>query len=55
MGPLAGFRYKEVIRKLRNTGFVFDRNSKGSHEVLEPKHPKKLPTPTIPAISPKTP
>jgi len=33
MGPLAGFKYKEVIRKLKRAGFEFDRNAKGSHEI----------------------
>ena len=33
MGPVAGFKYNEVVRKLRNAGFVFDRNAKGSHEI----------------------
>jgi len=27
MGPLAGFKYKEVVRKLRNAGFAFDRSA----------------------------
>ena len=33
MGRLAGFKYREVARKLRNLGFVFDRPGPGSHEV----------------------
>ena len=33
MGPLAGFKYKEIVRKLRNAGFQFDRHAKGSHEI----------------------
>jgi hypothetical protein len=33
MGRLAGFSADEVIRKLRQAGFVFDRQSKGSHEI----------------------
>jgi len=32
MGRLAGFSYAEVIRKLKNLGFEFDRQAKGSHE-----------------------
>jgi predicted RNA binding protein YcfA (HicA-like mRNA interferase family) len=56
MGPLAGFKYKEVVRKLRNAGFVFDRNAKGSHEIWwNPDTPKELPSPTIPVISQKVP
>ncbi len=33
MGRLAGFSYREVVRKLRTFGFVFDRPGPGSHEV----------------------
>jgi predicted RNA binding protein YcfA (HicA-like mRNA interferase family) len=33
MGRLAGFRYREVARRLRRFGFVFDRPGPGSHEV----------------------
>ena len=33
MGRLAGFRYREVARRLRIFGFAFDRPGAGSHEV----------------------
>jgi predicted RNA binding protein YcfA (HicA-like mRNA interferase family) len=33
MGRLAGFRYREVARKLRAFGYLFDRQGPGSHEV----------------------
>jgi len=33
MGRLAGFKYREVARKLHAFGFVFDRPGPGSHEV----------------------
>lgn len=33
MGRLAGFKYREVARKLRTFGFTFDRPGPGSHEV----------------------
>ena len=33
MGRLAGFKYREVARKLRSFGFAFDRPGPGSHEV----------------------
>ena len=33
MGRLSGFRYREVARRLRALGFVFDRQGSGSHEV----------------------
>ncbi len=33
MGRLAGFKYREVARRLRTFGFVFDRPGPGSHEI----------------------
>jgi len=33
MGRLAGFKYREVARKLRTFRFLFDRPGPGSHEV----------------------
>jgi predicted RNA binding protein YcfA (HicA-like mRNA interferase family) len=33
MGRLAGFKYREVARKLRVLGFNFDRQARGSHEI----------------------
>jgi predicted RNA binding protein YcfA (HicA-like mRNA interferase family) len=33
MGRLAGFKYRDVARKLRALGFTFDRQGAGSHEV----------------------
>ena len=35
MGRLAGFRYREVARKLRTFGFAFDRPGPGSHEIWQ--------------------
>lgn len=33
MGQLAGFRYRDVIRRLKQLGFEFDRQAAGSHEI----------------------
>ncbi len=33
MGRLAGFKYREVIRRMRARGFVMLRHGHGSHEV----------------------
>ena len=33
MGRLSGFKYREVARRLRVFGYVFDRHGPGSHEV----------------------
>ncbi len=60
MGRLAGFSADEVIRRLRQAGFVFDRQAKGSHEIwwhpethartTVPHHPGNLPEGTLRAI-----
>ena len=60
MTRLAGFSADEVIRKLRRAGFVFDRRTKGSHEIWRnpqtqtrttiPRHPGDLPEGTVRAI-----
>jgi predicted RNA binding protein YcfA (HicA-like mRNA interferase family) len=33
MGRLSGFKYREIVRRLRALGFVFDRQAAGSHEI----------------------
>ena len=33
MGRLAGFRYREIARRLRRLGYRFDRMGPGSHEL----------------------
>ncbi len=33
MGRLSGFRYREIVKRLRKLGFVFDRHAAGSHEI----------------------
>ena len=33
MGRLAGFKYRQIIKKLKKLGFVFDRQAAGSHEI----------------------
>ena len=38
MGRLAGFRYREVARRLRRAGYRFDRPGPGSHEVWRQEH-----------------
>ncbi|MCP4217541.1 MAG: type II toxin-antitoxin system HicA family toxin [bacterium] len=60
MGRLAGFSYRETIKKLRKAGFVFDRYAKGSHEIWKnvesgnrttiPNHPGSVPEGTLRAI-----
>lgn len=60
MGRLAGFKYKDVARKLRNLGFAFDRQARGSHEIWRHaasgrkatlvRHPRPIPEGTLRAI-----
>ena len=60
MGRLAGFRYREIVRKLKVCGFEFDRQAAGSHEIwfspsenrytTIPNHPGDLPEGTLRAI-----
>lgn len=60
MGRLAGFRYRDVVRRLRKHGLQFDRQAAGSHEIwfkeatgrytTIPNHPGDLPEGTLRAI-----
>jgi predicted RNA binding protein YcfA (HicA-like mRNA interferase family) len=60
LGRLAGFSYRQTIKKLRKAGFEFDRYAKGSHEIWKnketkkrttvPNHPGSLPEGTVRAI-----
>jgi len=60
MGRLAGFRYREIARKLKACGFEFDRQAAGSHEIwfspdanrytTVPNHPGDTPEGTLRAI-----
>jgi predicted RNA binding protein YcfA (HicA-like mRNA interferase family) len=60
MGRLAGFRYREIVRRLKALGFAFDRQAAGSHEIwfhpstnrytTIPNHPGDMPEGTLRAI-----
>ncbi|MDP4198275.1 MAG: type II toxin-antitoxin system HicA family toxin [Bacteroidota bacterium] len=60
MGRLAGFSYREVVRRLRLLGFTFDRHGAGSHEVWRhsisgrkvtvPRHARDMAEGTLRAI-----
>ena len=60
MGRLAGFRYREIVRRLKLAGFQFSRQAAGSHEiwldptrrryVTIPNHPGDMPEGTLRAI-----
>jgi predicted RNA binding protein YcfA (HicA-like mRNA interferase family) len=60
MGRLAGFKYREVTRRLRTFGFAYDRPGPGSHEVWRhrdtgrkvtlPRHARDMAEGTLRAI-----
>lgn len=60
MGRLSGFKYKFIVKKLSQFGFVFYREDKGSHEIwyssvtdkytTVPKHRGDMPEGTLRAI-----
>jgi len=60
MGRLSGFKYKEIIKKLKQFGFIFLRMAKGSHEIwynreknlftTVPRHRGDMPEGTLKAI-----
>lgn len=60
MGRLSGFKYRQVVERLRRLGFAFDRPGPGSHEVWRngatgrkvtlPHHSRDMPEGTLRAI-----
>lgn len=60
MGRLAGFKYREIVRRLKQLGFQFDRQAAGSHEIWYnptnnryttiPNHPGDMPEGTLRAF-----
>ena len=60
MGKLAGFRYREIVKRLKELGLQFDRQARGSHEIwfnpathrytTIPNHPGDMPEGTLRAI-----
>jgi predicted RNA binding protein YcfA (HicA-like mRNA interferase family) len=60
MGRLAGFRYRDIVKRLKELGMQFDRQARGSHEIwfnpathrytTIPNHPGDLPEGTLRAI-----
>ncbi len=60
MGRLSGFKYRQIVKRLKALGFVFDRQAAGSHEIWHneltglyttvPNHPGDMPEGTLRAI-----
>lgn len=44
MGKLAGFKYREVVKRLKLLGFQFDRQAAGSHEIWYNKNTNRYTT-----------
>lgn len=44
MGRLAGFRYREIVKKLKKLGFSFYRQAAGSHEIWHNEQSEKFTT-----------
>ena len=60
MGRLAGYKYREIVQKLKQIGFEFHRQAAGSHEIWHnlkskryitiPNHSGDMPEGTLRAI-----
>jgi predicted RNA binding protein YcfA (HicA-like mRNA interferase family) len=60
VGRLAGFRYRDIVKRLKELGLQFDRQARGSHEIwfnpvtqhytTIPNHPGDMPEGTLRAI-----
>lgn len=60
MGRLAGFSYREIVKRLKQLGFEFHRQAAASHEIwlnpathrytTIPNHPGDMPEGTLRAI-----
>ncbi|HYN58922.1 MAG TPA: type II toxin-antitoxin system HicA family toxin [Rubrivivax sp.] len=60
MGRLAGFSYREIVKRLKSLGLEFHRQAAGSHEIwfnpalscytTIPNHPGDMPEGTLRAI-----
>lgn len=60
MGKLSGYKYREIIKILKQFGFTFYRQASGSHEIwfnqqtkkftTIPNHPGDMPEGTLRAI-----
>ncbi len=60
MGRLSGFKYRQIVKRLKAFGFVFDRQAAGSHEIWYneqtdryttiPNHPGDMPEGTLRAV-----
>lgn len=60
MGRLAGYRYRDIIKRLKELGLRFHRQATGSHEIwlneslrrytTIPNHPGDMPEGTLRAI-----
>ena len=64
MGQLSGFKYRDIVRRLKKFGFTFLRHAAGSHEIWHnrstgryttiPNHAGDMPQGTLRAILKQT-
>lgn len=60
MGRLSGYCYRDIVKRLKESGLQFDRQARGSHEIWVnpvtqryttiPNHPGDMPEGTLRAI-----
>jgi predicted RNA binding protein YcfA (HicA-like mRNA interferase family) len=60
VGRLSGFKYREIVKRMKKLGFQFYRQAAGSHEIWHhpvsnlyttiPNHPGDMPEGTLRAI-----
>jgi len=60
MGRLAGFKYRQIVKRMNHCGFEFYRQAAGSHEIWYnkatglyttiPNHPGDMPEGTLRAV-----
>lgn len=54
MTKIPALSAKEVIKKLKKAGFIYDRQAKGSHEIwYNPRTKRRATVPNLPGDSPK--
>jgi predicted RNA binding protein YcfA (HicA-like mRNA interferase family) len=44
MGRLSGFKYRRIVKRLKEFGIVFDRQATGSHEIWYNEHTTRYTT-----------
>ena len=54
MGRLAGYRYRDIVKRLKELGLQFDRQARGSHEIwFNPVTQRYTTIPNLPGDMPE--